>query len=117
MFLPHENLLIELLLGNCVSISLPCISVSNYMYNRVLHQYTDRMLRDNEIGQDRIGAARKSMLLFHTPTVVKVVTIVGLSLITLMCLYTINAKLLTPFWGVGKGTDKIGIGAAIKVCK
>ena len=36
-----------------------------------------------EIGR---SAARKSMLLFHTPTVVLVLRIVGLSLITLTCL-------------------------------
>ena len=47
-------------------------------------------------------AARKSMLLFHTQTVVKVVMIVGLSLITLMCLQQMQNYLHPQLRGATK---------------
>ena len=64
----------------------------------------------DEIG---MGAASKSMLLFHTPSVVKVVMIVGLSLITLMCLQQMQ-NCWHPQLGEQRNLNEIGMGAASK---
>ena len=57
------------------------------------------------LGEIGIGAARKSMLLFHTPTIVKVLRIVGLSLITLMCLQEMQ-NCWHPQWNLVENRDR-----------